>query len=315
MRKQIETIVVLLALLSLATLFTSNRVEAQEADLLPCPPVVDLPTAATVAGFRACGEEELAAASERRIRMLRGLAEETVVAVPVAVVPPVAAPVPPPVVDAERAALAARVEELAAELRTLREERAAEPPVVESVVAPIPEPETATETERPRLPYIGEASASMSGGGGVPMVTALPGFLHRRPVPWSPRRGLRLWNGLNCDGEFAFAIEVRVDGRVVIPTEMGAAWPAIPVVDSAGRRSSAYLVPQGRDRRSGGYVYIPVGGGDHDVEVTMYDAPLGMTPMRIGGGRFRFNPSTAGDLHQLRWYEVSGRDGGFCGSR
>ena len=276
---------------------------AQEADLPPCPSVVDIPTAAIVAGLRACGEEELAAASERRIRMLRGLAEETVVATPAAVV----APVPPPVVtDAERAALIERLARLEGELTTLREERAAVPP------AATPTPVAAPTT--PRLPYIGEASASMTGGG-VPTVTALPGFLHRRPVPWSMRRGLRLWNGLNCDGDFSFAIEVRVDGRVVIPTEMGAAWPPIPVVDSSGRHSTAYLVPQGRDRRSGGYVYVPVGGGDHDIEVTVYDTPLGMIPMRLGGGRFRFNPSTSGDLHQLHWYEVAQSDGGYCGAR
>lgn len=185
------------------------------------------------------------------------------------------------------------------------------------VAAPDPPPATAAETAAPtapHLPYIGEGTAGMSGGGGVPMVTALPGFLHRRPVPWSPHRGLRLWNGLNCDGDFSFAIEVRVDGRVVIPTEMGNAWPQIPVTDSAGRRSTAYLVPQGRDRTSGGYVYIPVGGGSHDVEVTVYDAPLGMIPMRLGGGHFTFNP-LHGDLHQLHWYEVSTSDGGWCGAR
>lgn len=265
-------------------LFIPITALAQEADLPPCPAVVDIPTAAIVAGFRACGEEGLAADSERQIRTLRGRAEPTVVAAPVAVVvPPV-----PSVVEAP-------------------------------VVAPVPPPVAATPTPvaaptAPRLPYIGEASARMSGSG-VPLVTSFPGFLHRRPAPWSERRGLRLWNGLNCDGDFAFAIEVRVDGRVVVPTEMGAAWPPIPVVDSAGRRSTAYLIPQGRDRRTGGYVYVPVGGGDHDVEVTMYDAPLGMTPMRIGGGRFRFNPSTSGDLHSLQWHDVDPEERIACPGR
>lgn len=294
---------------------------AQEAETPPCPPVVDIPSESTIAGLRACGEDALADASERRLRMLRGLAAADAgppadaAVPPPAAEPPVVAPVPPPVAepppvsDAERAALAARVAALEAELGRLREERAAPPepvapePPRETVVAPVPDP----------IPTIGEESARMAGGS--PLVTVLPGFLHRRPVPWSPRRGLRLWNGLNCDGDFSFAIEVRVDGRVVVPTEMGAAWPPIPVMDSTGRRSTAYLVPQGRDRRSGGYVYIPVGGGDHNIQVTVYDAPLGMTPMRLGGGSFRFNPSTAGDLHQLRWYEVSGSDSGFCGAR
>lgn len=257
-------------------LFIPTIAAAQQAATPPCPAVVEIPTEAVVAGFRACGEEGLAVASERRIQILRGHAEVTVVAAPVAVV----APVPPPVVP---------------------------------VTAPVATPTPVAAPTAPHLPFIGEASASMSGG--VPLVTSFPGFLHRRPVPWSMRRGLRLWNGLNCDGDFSFAIEVRVDGRVVIPTEMGAAWPQIPVVDSAGRRSSAYLIPQGRDRRTGGIVYIPVGGGDHDVEVTMYDAPLGMTPMRIGGGRFRFNPSTDGDLHSLQWYDVDPEDRIACPGR
>ncbi|TAK05132.1 hypothetical protein EPO33_04085 [Patescibacteria group bacterium] len=290
-------------------LFVPVTVLAQEAERPPCPPVVDLPTEATVAGLRACGEEALADASERRIRILRGLAEETVAAAPVV------APVSPPaavtlddaaeraeavVADAERAALLERLRLLEEDLRALREERVAEPPTVVPV-----EPTT------PRLPYIGEAAASMSGG--MPLVTSLPGFLHRRPVPWSSRRGLRLWNGLFCLGSggvahFTIAAEVRVDGRVVIPVEMGSAWPAIPVIDSHGVRSTAYLLPPGRDRLSGSYTYIPVGPGHHNVVVTIYDAPLGMTPMRLAGGSFDFDPSgPGGDLLSLRWDELGGR--------
>lgn len=294
---------------------------AQEAALPPCPPVVEIPTEAVVAGLRACGEEELAVASERRMRILRGLAEEPVVAAPVAApepsqTPPPAFPPPAFTPDSQRAALLATVTRLEEELRVERERVVAAPPVAAApVVAAAPEPVIVTETEQPRLPYIGEGTTMTGSAANVPLVTAFPGFLHRRPVPWSHMRGLRLWNGLYCDGDFSFAIEVRVDGRVVIPTEMGAALPPTQVVDSSGLHSTAYLIPQGRDRRSGGYVYIPVGGGDHDVEVTVYDAPFGMVPMRLGGGRFSFNPSSSGDLHSLIWYEVSGSDGGFCGAR
>ncbi len=277
-----------------ALVLASASAAAQNHCPAGCPAAVEIPSRELVAAFRSCGCPAMA---DAYASMLEPSAPASVPVVPA---PAAAAPMPPPV-----AAPAPPV--------------AAPPPVV---VQPAPAPTAPVASEPP--PAAAPVPALQTGplaGPGTPThgdgaqasgsSPFLVGYMHRRPVPWSNQQGLSLWNGLNCDDAFTFAIAVRVDGRSVIPTEAGTAICG-PALDEAGRPTRACLLPPGARRTSGAYLHVLVGPGSHNVEVDLYDASPGIVPTRIGGGRFTHNPTRGGSIHALQWYEVGGS---VCGSR